>query len=272
MPRCIAAVAGGLLVGASLPPVGIWPLALVGIILLDRAIADAPMPARFRRGWLAGIALLAPTTWWMRELTLPGWLLASLLLSVLLGVAMVATPPAAGRWVALPGAWMLFEAVRGRWPFGGVPLSTLAVGQVGGPLAPVARVGASLLLAAVTVGAAVAVAALLARRYREACAATVAVAAALVLAFVAPDGAGTGRWLDVDVVQGGGPQGTQAIDTDERDVIERHLAASTAVRVDADLVVWPEDVVDVDAPFEVPERLASWRRCPAGSRASSWSG
>lgn len=36
----------------------------------------------------------------MRELTLAGWLLASLLLSALLGLAMVATPPAtAGRWV-----------------------------------------------------------------------------------------------------------------------------------------------------------------------------
>ncbi len=248
--RSLTAVAGGLLIGASLPPVGIWPLALAGIALVDRAITDAPMPARFRRGWLAGVALLAPTTWWMRELTLPGWLLASLLLGAFLGVALAATPPGVGHWVALPGAWVLFEAVRGRWPFGGVPLSTLAVGQAGGPLAPVARVGASLLVAAVTVTAAVALVALLARRYQSAVAAAVAVAAVMVLAVVAPDGAGTGRWLEADVVQGGGPQGTRAIDTVERDVVERHLAASGQVRSDADLVVWPEDVVDVDAPFE----------------------
>jgi len=248
-----AAAGGGLLVGASLPPVGLWPLALVGIAGIDWAIRDAPVAARFRRGWLAGVALLGPTTWWMRELTLPGWVLASVVLGALLGVALAAVPPGAGRWVALPGAWVLFEAVRGRWPFGGVPLSTLAVGQVAGPLAPVARVGGGLLLAAVTVAAAVAVTAMVGRRPRAALVAAGAVAAASVLAVVAPGGMGTGRWLAADVVQGGGPQGTHAVDTDASDVVERHLAASRTVRADADLVVWPEDVVDVEAPFEASD-------------------
>jgi len=246
----LGAVAAGLLLALSMPPVGVWPLAPAGVVLLDRVIADAPVWARFRRGWLAGVAMLAPTTWWMRELTLPGWVLASLLLAVLLGAALAAIPPGAGRWLALPGAWVLFEAARGRWPFGGVPLSTLAVGQVGGPFAPVARVGASLLLGAVTVVAAVAVGAALRRRGRAALIAALAVTAMMALSTVAPDGTGTGRWLEVDVVQGGGPQGTQAIDTDARDVVERHLAASRAARTDADLVLWPEDIVDVEAPFE----------------------
>lgn len=246
----LGAVVGGLLLAASMPPVGAWPLALAGIVVLDRSIAGAPIWARFRRGWLAGTALLGPTTWWMREMTLPGWILATLLLGALLGAAVAATPPQAGRWVALPGTWMLFEGVRGRWPFGGVPLSTLAIGQVGGPFAPAARVGGSLVLGAVTVGAAVAIAALLRRRGWAALVAAVAVALPLVLSAVAPHGNGSGRWLDVDLVQGGGPQGTRAIDTDERDVVERHLEASRAVRQDADLVVWPEDVVNVEGPLE----------------------
>jgi apolipoprotein N-acyltransferase len=251
--RGAAAAGGGLLVGASLPPVGLWPLAIFGLGAIDWSIRAAPVAARFRRGWLAGVSLLGPTTWWMRELTLPGWVLASLVLGALLGVALAAMPPGAGRWVALPGAWVLFEAVRGRWPFGGVPLSTLAVGQVAGPLASIARVGGSLLLAAVTVAAAVAVTAMVSRRPRAALVAAGAVAAASALAAAAPPGAGTGRWLMVDVVQGGGPQGTQAVDTDASDVVERHIAASRTVRVDADLVVWPEDVVDVDAPFEASD-------------------
>ena len=254
MPRrwraAAAAVVGGLLVGASLPPVGLWPLALVGLASIDWAIKGAPVSARFRRGWLAGMALLGPTTWWMRELTPAGWVLASLLLGVILGAALTAVPPSAGRWVALPGAWVLFEAVRGRWPFGGVPLSTLAVGQVAGPLAPVARVGGGLLLGAVTVAAALVLAAAANRRIPAALVAAVGVATALALAAVAPAGAGTGRWLAVDVVQGGGPQGTHAVDTDASDVVERHLEASRTARRDADLVMWPEDVVDVEAPFE----------------------
>jgi len=97
-------------VAASTPPAGEWPLGLVGIALVDRSVAGASWPARARRGWLAGVALLAPT-WWMRDLTAPGW--------------------------------VLFEAVRGRWPFGGMPLSTLAIGQAGGPLAPVASPSAA---------------------------------------------------------------------------------------------------------------------------------
>ena len=249
----VAAMAGGLLVGASLPPVGLWPLAFAGIACIDWATSGAPLAGRFRRGWLAGVTLLAPTTWWMRELTLPGWVLASLVLGAILGVAVAAAPPGSGRWLALPGVWVLFEAVRGRWPFGGVPLSTLAVGQVAGPLGPVARVGGGLLVGALTVVAAVAVAAVASRRPRAALTAAAAIATALALAAVAPDGAGTRRWLAVDIVQGGGPQGTHAVDTDAADVVERHLAASRAARRDADLVLWPEDVIDVDAPFEASD-------------------
>jgi apolipoprotein N-acyltransferase len=51
-------------------------------------------------------------------------------------------------------------------------------------------------------------------------------------------------------VQGGGPQGTRAIDTDERVVFERHLEASEAIETPVDLVLWPEDVVDVEGPVE----------------------
>ena len=252
----VLCVAGGLLIAGSMPPVGIWPLAIAGLVVVDRAIAGSGVSARFRRGWLTGIAVLAPTTWWMRELTLPGWLVASVALGAMLGVAFAAVPPQAGRWVAFPGAWVLFEATRGRWPFGGVPLSTLAVGQVGGPFAPVARVGATLLVAAVTVGASVAVSALIARRPRAALAAAATVAAALTSAVVAPDGVGTGQTLDADIVQGGGPQGTQAIDTDAGEVFRRHLEASRGVRRNADLVVWPEDVVDVTAPFTESDEAA----------------
>lgn len=244
------ALAGGLALAASMPPIGAWPLGVGGIAALDRALDGAPARGRFLRGWLAGTALVAPTTWWMRELTMPGWVIAAGFLGALLGAAATLVPPGRGRWLALPGAWIVFEGVRGRWPFGGVPLSTLAIGQATGPLAPVARVGGGLLVGFVTVVAGIALAALVRRRWRAAGVAVVLVAGALALASIAPSGDALGRRLDVDLVQGGGPQGTRAIDTDERDVVERHLEASRGARRDADLVVWPEDVVDVDAPYE----------------------
>ena len=158
---------------------------------------------------------------------------------------MPATAP--GRWLALPGAIALTELLRWSWPFGGVPLSSLAVGQVAGPLAPVLRIGGALLLVEVTVIVGVAVAAALSRRWLAAgVGATVALG--IVLAGVAgPRGEHVGT-LRVALVQGGGPQGTRASDTDERVVFERHLTASEAVETPVDLVVWPEDVVDVDEP------------------------
>jgi apolipoprotein N-acyltransferase len=240
------AVGAGLAMAASLPPMGFWPLAVVGVALLDRAVADAPPWARFRRGTLAGIALLAPTTWWIQALSVPGYLLASPILAALLGTALAACPPGRGRWLALPGLWVVFEAVRGRWPFGGVPLSVLAQGQVAGPLAGLARVGGSLLLGGATVALGVALAAAAARRPRPVVAALSGVAALAALAGVAPSGRPTGDVLAVAVVQGGGPQGTLADETDPRDVFERHVAATALINGPVDLIVWPENVVNVD--------------------------
>jgi apolipoprotein N-acyltransferase len=78
------------------------------------------------------------------------------------------------------------------------------------------------------------------------------VAGAAVLAGVLAAGAGPRGeqvgTLDVALVQGGGPQGTRASETDDREVFERHLTASADVDTPVDLVVWPEDVVDVDDP------------------------
>jgi apolipoprotein N-acyltransferase len=169
--------------------------------------------------------------------------------AALLGVALMVVPPTApGRWLALPGAIALTELLRWSWPFGGVPLSSLAVGQVGGPLAPVLRVGGTLLLVEVTIVVGVAVAALVARRWVAGAVAVVIAVAAVGFAMVAPDGRQTGT-MSVALVQGGGPQGTRAATTDERVVFDRHLEASEQLDLPVDLVVWPEDVVDVEGPI-----------------------
>jgi len=76
--------------------------------------------------------------------------------------------------------------------------------------------------------------------------------------YVAPRGSNTGRDFHVVAVQGGGPQGTRAINTNPRDVVERHLAATRTINNNdnpIDLVVWPENVIDV-ADFETSEELA----------------
>jgi apolipoprotein N-acyltransferase len=240
-----AALGSGALVAVSLPPWGWWPLAFVGIALLDRLVANRPARSRFLRGWLFGVGWLGPGMGWMWFLTVPGYLVATAAFAALLGLACAVAPGGQGRRLALPAALTLAEAVRFSLPFGGVPLASLAISQAAGPLAVLARVGGPLLLTWATFSLGVALSALTTRSWRPAFALAGSAAVAGVLAVtVAPTGTTTGT-MRVAVVQGGGEQGTRAINTDPRVVFERHLATTRTLDGPVDLVVWPENVIDV---------------------------
>ncbi len=266
MSLLVGLVGGGLL-AASLPPVGAWPLGVLGAALLFLALdgdAATPLrgplgPRRWAVGLAAGAGLYLPGLWWMRDFSLPGYVVATLLQAAILmaGMWMVS-----GRWraVAFPAALVLVEAVRGTWPFGGLPISGIDLGQVGGPLQGAARIGGRLLLVALVGVAGVALVALVRRRWVDA---GVGLAIAVVVAgagAVAPDGS-VDRRLTVAVVQGGGPRGVRAVARDPAPVFQRHVDATTAgVRAPVDLVLWPEDVVDVQGEVaNLPEgrRLAA---------------
>jgi apolipoprotein N-acyltransferase len=219
----------------------------VGVAVLDRLLRDRPARSRFNRGALAGVPLYLVTFVWMQDFSLPGYVLAVLISAVFLGAAAAAVPlgPDVARWVALPGALTLLEALRLVFPFGGVPLSHLALGQAAGPFGPAARIGTYLLVVLLLGGAGVGLAALVARAWLAAGVALAAVVAVAALAPFAPDGRVEDR-LRVAIVQGGGRLGTRAVDTPERVVFERHLDASDRVEGPVDLVLWPEDVVDIE--------------------------
>jgi apolipoprotein N-acyltransferase len=247
----VRAVAAGLALAASLPPWGWWPLAFVGIALLDRLLADTTWKQRLWRGSVVGWTLFIPTILWITQLTAPGYVIATLFFGGLVGLFAILVPPHSGRALGLIGAWVLCESLRTAWPFGGVPLSLLAVGQVGGPLAPIARIGGVLGIAIATVAGGIALSAAFARHYVKAALLGGAVLVLIAVAAVAPTGEPTGEELDIAFVQGGGPQGTRAIDTDRREVFERHLDASYEdVPEDMDLVLWPENVVDTDGDVQ----------------------
>jgi apolipoprotein N-acyltransferase len=140
--RAVAlALLAGLLLAASIPPWGWWPMAFPGIAVLDRLLADQSAGSRCARAMLVAAAWLAPGTLWMWDLTPPGWLIVVVLHSTFFGLAAVLVPAGHGRRLGLVGAITLAEFVRWSVPFGGVPLATLPMGQAGGPLAPVVRVG-----------------------------------------------------------------------------------------------------------------------------------
>lgn len=242
----LLAVAAGALVTLALPPFGWWVLAFVGIALLALAIDCRPPRQRAWIGFAFGVVLLAPGLFWMTEFSLPGWLLAMLLESAFVGVAVVLTPARGLLALTLPSAFVLSDAFRGAWPWGGVPIATIGQTQVGGPLLHAARVGGSLLVAALTVALGVALADLLRRRWLRGMVAAAAIVGLVALASVAPDGARAGT-LRVAAVQGGGERGTRAIYTSEAKVFRAQVAATADVPNGVDLVLWPEDVIDVDS-------------------------
>ncbi len=261
------ALAAGLLVALSMPPWGFWPLAVVGVALFEVSLGANPSRrARAARGWLFGAGWLFPAMFWMWFLTAPGYLVAGALFAGFHSLAAVVAPIGPWRVIGRPAAHTLAEVVRLAFPFGGVPVATIAIGQAGGPLLGIARVGGVILLTWVVFQLGFALAGpspfvpAMARRRGATAELHGAIGAAvvvlvIVLAALAPEGDDLGSSKVVALVQGGGPQGTRASSTSSRLVFERHLAATRTIQPgQAELVVWPENVVDV-ATFAESDEL-----------------
>lgn len=245
-------VAAGGLIAFSMPPWGWWPLAFVGIAILDRLVADQPTRTRFIRGALTGAWWIFPATLWMWDLTIPGYLFAGVTYSLFYGVGMALVPPGRGRRLALPAALVLVAFVRWSWPFGGVPLATLAISQSASPLGPSARLfGSSLMLVALTAIIGVGLSALFdgRRGLRSAAIAVAVVVLALVVTPLAPFGDPVGT-AEIAIVQGGGPQNTRAATSSAKAVFDRHVEATRLVEGPVDFVLWPENVISVNGPLE----------------------
>ena len=254
--RFARALIAGLLVASSMPPWGWWPLAFMGLAMFTSLeLTASSARQRFSTGFVFGLGWFFPALAWMWFLTAPGYIVGVAMYASLHGLASLVVVRKDNNRSFLflsPVAHILIEVLRMCVPFGGVPLATLGIAQVGGPLHRVASIGGVILLSWLTwqVGA------LLAKRPRDfsvdrqhrrllwsLC------LLVLVGSYFAPRGSNTGRDFHVVAVQGGGPQGTRAINTDPRDVVDRHLAATSTIINDSadpiDLVVWPENVIDV---------------------------
>lgn len=236
----------------ALPPVGWWIMAPVGLALLLLALDGIGPGSRAAVGATTGVVVFGVTLRWAVVLTLPGFVLLVLSQAAFVAAAAALTPRGRGSTIAFPGALVLTEWLRHRWPLSGLPLSGVDLTQAGGPLLPLVAVGGPLLLvlAAGVVGS---LGAAGVRRRRAA-----PVVAALALLSLASVGTPASHqlWtrevddpLSVAVVQGGGPRGIPAVRSDPDAVLARHLAVSAIVERPVDLLLWPEDVVDISATF-----------------------
>jgi apolipoprotein N-acyltransferase len=261
LARPALALGAGTLVALSMPPWGFWPLAIIGVALFEITLGAEPTRReRCRLGLLFGAGWMYLGMGWMVQLTAPGYVVAALVFSLFHAGAAVVAPTGTWRVLGRPAAHSLVEAVRFSFPFGGIPLATMGMSQVGGPFVGVVRVGGVILLTwlifqlGFVLGGAIPGIVAFARRTRagariepHGALAVLAATIVVLLSVVAPRGAATGEQLDVAAVQGGGEQGTTALDVPSTLVTERHLEATRTIPDDADLdlVVWPENTVDV---------------------------
>lgn len=257
--RYFAALGSGTLVAFSLPPWGWWPLAFVGVAIFARiSTSGTTRPrAQFLLGTLFAFGWFAPGMCWMWFLTPPGYVIAVLLFAAFHGFASVLGSRSVYPLVALPLAHALAETFRFSFPFGGVPLASLAISQSASPLVGIVRIGGPLLLTFCVLQIGFTLSQLVvAPRMKHIAVFSALIAFIVCIGIVAPHGHDTGETRNIAAVQGGGPQGTLAINTNPRDVVERHLAATrTITSNNLDMVIWPENVIDVADFYTSTERI-----------------
>jgi apolipoprotein N-acyltransferase len=257
----LPSLAAGVLLALSLPPWGWWPLGLAGAGLLYWRLAGLPARARLWSGWLAGLGCYAPGLWWARSFNWYGAVVLILLEALFFAGAAALTPRWRGRAPAFVAAGTLAEAIRMTWPFGGLPLGGVFLGQAYGPLLQLARIGGPLLLTAGVWAGGVGVATVVSnlRHLRESAALPYRGAAILVglglcivVGAVAPDGGAPVRSISVALVQGGGRRGLDKAQVPAAVVLSAQVAATGRLDTTTpspSLVLWPEDVIALSGPL-----------------------
>jgi apolipoprotein N-acyltransferase len=276
-----AAFAGGLALAAAFAPAGVWPLAAAGPALLAIALTGRSLRASFCIGLLFGAAFFFPLLAWVINLAWYAWVALAVASTVIFAVLAVGQRLLLGLpgWpVAVAGWWVVAEALRDRWPWGGFPWGRLAMSQAGAPTQGWAAVGGTPLLTFVValVGGTLAWLALtqltmltaraaegrLAGSRRKAALASAAFAGAAGFAVIAaalpldpvPHGSPT---AEVAAIQGSVPRArslaAQLSDV-EFTVTQNHVDATDKLARQVadgaspapDLVIWPENSTDID--------------------------
>jgi apolipoprotein N-acyltransferase len=283
----LPALASGVGLALSLPPWGWWILAFPAAGLLWWRLGGLRPRTRLWAGYLAGLGCYVPGLMWARSFTIPGAvvLIAIEALFMAVGCLVVPAGPRLARAVAFPGALVLAEAARMAWPFGGLPLGGVFLGQADGPVLGVARLGGPLALTGAVYVGGVGVAALVevaVRAVRDGARArafartdggpvgpgvrgavaglgtlsligTIAVVGVVGVSAVAdhaPDGGPSVGTVSVAAVQGGGARGFRKSQINPAVVLAAQMTETRELEqrggVTPQLVLWPEDVVSLD--------------------------
>ena len=267
----LISVAGGLALYASFPPVGVWPLAVLGPALLVVALTGRSLRASFGCGLTFGLALFVPLLSWLANEAWYVWFALAGALAVIfavfaIGQRLLLRLP---YWpAAVAGWWVCVEAVRDRWPYA-FPWGRLAMSQSVAPdVRWVAVGGAPLLSFLIALTGAMIARAVLAQlapglpgswRSRKSWGPALAavVTAGLVLAggLLPVDPTGGTPTVPVAAIQGNVPRARNLPQLlNDSEVTQNHVAATLKLAAEVKagrlpapgVVIWPENSTDLD--------------------------
>ena len=277
-PSLAIAVAAGLALAGAFPPVGYWPLAILGPALLVLALWRKGRPATFGLSLVCGSVFFLALLAWLINVAWYAWIALALIEALIFAVlALVALRPLLRlrAWpLGVAGWWVLFEGTRDRIPWG-FPWGRLAMSQAAAPTAGWAAVGGPPFLTFLLALAGACLAFLVIRsaeawvaahgsgprpadRVRVATAAAlaaVAVAAVLAGNLVWSSPSGPGPTAVVATVQGDVPHARNLPNLLRANTVtENHAAATISLarqvaagrRPAPAVVIWPENSTDID--------------------------
>lgn len=224
-------------------------------MLLMHAIDDKPWRVRARRGWVTGFIMFVFSLAWTRQFSAPGWIVLSAIEALFIAAAAIATPQRkfgiARHALVFVAALTLAELVRIRFPLGGLPIGGITTSAAGSPFAWISGVFGE--AGMVTVLASFAIVLNELRRFIHARRRLIIVPVALLLiamlASVTAKTTATGS-VRITTVQAGGPQGLKLAEQQPERVFRAHYELTEQLGEPGGIIVWPEDVVDVDAPIQ----------------------
>jgi apolipoprotein N-acyltransferase len=258
----LRAIVAGVLLALGSAPNNHWFLGLCGLAVFYVASDRPTWRVRLRIGWVTAFVMFVVTLSWSRQFSLPGWPLLAAFEALFFAAAATLTPSGQQgltpstpsgrqgwwrRWLVFPAAVALAELLRIRWPLGGFPMGSFTTGQVDGPLASTVRLFGEPGLALIATTTAVAVVEIV-RRRKVAPLASLAAIAALAIYSSSLHTHRTGT-LVVATVQAGGPLGVGKDLQNPPKVFADHYVQTAHVSSPVDLILWPEDVVQVEQPI-----------------------
>lgn len=259
----IVAAIGGLALSAAYAPIDQWYLALVGLALLFLVQWKSSTGLGFFTGFIFGFFSFFPQHMWLGVVGNDAHWLLSIYLALWIGAIGAGTAYISRRvtpLLAVAGIvalWVLEEALRGRFPFGGYPWARIAFSQVDGIFASWAAIAGVPFVTAIVVMCAALVAVIIRERsLRLLAPSSIALVVAILIPQVYSPNSAADKSFTIGVVQGGTPQiGLGALDV-RRAVISNHVRKTMelAREIDQgmvpspDLILWPENSSDLN-PF-----------------------